>query len=474
VYRLRAGNLRLLTVFLFAGFFFSLTLGAQERQARSQEFNLTMVGDSIITTPAAVRQNDPQFMAAVNVVRQGDAAFTNLETTFPGHNAYPAGKPRASWISSDPALLKELQWVGFNLFATANNHSLDYGIQGLIDTIQVLRRDGAVYSGIGENLGAARAPGYLSTGHGRVALIACTSTFLDDEPAGEARPDMLGRPGINPLHHQTRYRVDNASFEALKQIGHDLQLGGSQGTSDSLKSLDFSLPASSIYPLHVVFEPSDSPGVISTPDPIDLAALLHSIRDSRQMADYVVTSIHAHEGAPGTDAREIPAQFVVQFAHAAVDAGADIVVGHGPHVLRGIEIYKGKAIFYSLGNFIFENWLVEPQPTEFYQEFGLGSDALPAEAYDARSDHGRRDEPANPLFWQSVIVHAVFSNDHLAQVILTPITLGFGKRSPDRGYPHVADPASAAEILERIQKLSQPFGTNIVINNGLGIIKIEK
>jgi poly-gamma-glutamate capsule biosynthesis protein CapA/YwtB (metallophosphatase superfamily) len=124
--------------------------------------------------------------------------------------------------------------------------------------------------------------------------------------------------------------------------------------------------ASSVYPISVTFELSDKPGVVTIPDPKDVAALTHSIRDAREFSNYVVASIHAHEGAAGADRLEVPAQFVVQYAHAAVDAGADVFVGSGPHVLRGIEIYKGRVIFFSLGNFIFENWLVVPQPTPFY------------------------------------------------------------------------------------------------------------
>jgi hypothetical protein len=126
-------------------------------------------------------------------------------------------------------------------------------------------------------------------------------------------------------------------------------------------------------------------------------------------------------------------------------------------------------IFYSLGNFI-----LVPQPTQFYERYGLGPDALPSEAYEARSDHGRRDEPANPLYWQSVIAHLVFRDGRPAEVTLTPFTLGFGKRSPGRGIPEVADPAMATQILGRLQKLSQPFGTNIVIKNGVGTVTVGR
>jgi hypothetical protein len=202
-----------------------------------------------------------------------------------------------------------------------------------------------------------------------------------------------------------------------------------------------------------------------------LAELTHSIRDAREMADYVVAYMHAHEQSPG--ALEVPAKFVVEYAHAAIDAGADVFAASGPHVLRGIEIYKGKVIIYSLGNFIFENDLVVPQPDDLYRTFKLGLDTLPAEMFDARSDHDRKNWPAEPKDWETVVAEVVFHGGTPAQVNLTPVTLGYGLKRPDRGYPRLADATMGAKILERLQKLSQPFGTTIAINNGIGTIQIQ-
>jgi poly-gamma-glutamate capsule biosynthesis protein CapA/YwtB (metallophosphatase superfamily) len=445
-------------------------LYGQQHAAELPEFNLTMVGDSEIVTPAVVRQNNPQFMAVTNAVRQGDAAFTNVEEPYPlTDKAYPAGQPRSHWHTADPSMLKQLQWMGFNLFGVANNHSMDFGIQGLLETIQVLKQDGAVYAGIGKNLGQARAPAYLSTPHGRVALITCASTFPEDSAAGQSRTDMEGRPGLNPLHHKTTFRVDAATFEAQRRMNRDLYLRGTENQSGG--SPQVTIPFDGV-PL--TFEVSDKPAVVTTPDPKDLAALTHSIRDAREMADYVVASIHAHEGAPGPNPLETPAQFLVEYAHAAIDAGADVFVGSGPHVLRGIEIYKGKVILYSLGNFIFENWLMVPQPEDFYERYGVGQDALPSEAYAARSDHGRRDEPANPIYWDTAVARVTFRDGRPAVVTLTPAITGFGKRAPDQGYPEAPDPATATRILEHWRKLSEPFGTKITISNGVGTITIPR
>ena len=448
----------------------AMPLWGQGQKISAPEFSLTLAGDSIIMTPASVHQSDPKFAALRNVIQQSDAAFTNLEGTFPGRNSCPAAEPRATWISVDPAMLKELQWIGFNLFSNANNHALDFGIDGLLNTMQHMKEAGAVYAGVGENLGEARAPGYLSTAHGRVALIACASTFQHDSPAGQSRPDLRGRPGINPLHHQTRYEVNSETLAALQKLKDDLHLAGATAPAKTPENLSLAFDGGS----PVTFAASEQAKIVTSPDANDLAGITLSIKDAREMADYVVVSIHSHEGAPGANALQEPAQFVREFAHAAIDAGADVFVGHGNHALRGIEIYKGKVIFYSLGNFVFENDLVVPQPTEFYDQFGLGADALPAQAFDTRSDHDRKSFPANSLLRRSVVAHVVFRDQHPAEVTLTPITLGFGKPRPDRGYPEVADAKAAQEILENLQKLSQPFGTNIAIKDGVGIITIGR
>jgi poly-gamma-glutamate capsule biosynthesis protein CapA/YwtB (metallophosphatase superfamily) len=474
--RIRSRHVRLLrrlppwglALLFFGANVLAIPLAAQDQKTSSseQDFNLTLVGDSIITQPVAVRQGEPKIAAALREVRKGDAAFTNVELVFPSPAAPPAFA--TAGLAAEPAMLKDLQSIGFNLFNAANNHSLDYGVQGLLDTLQVYKQAGAVYAGIGENLGLARAPGYLPTAHGRVALISSASTFSAGAPAGHERADVRGRPGLSPMRFQTRYGVDAASLETLRKLKAQFKLAGgnAEGAGSSQKVM-LRMDSSD-----VTFEASETPHVITTPDPRDLAEITHNIRDAHEMADYVITYIHAHEGAPA--GREIPAQFLVEYAHAAIDAGADVFVATGPHVLRGIEIYKGKVILYSLGNFIYTYDLVHLVPADMYEDYGLGPDALPSDFYDARSDHDRRGWPADPMFWQSVIARVVFHDGVPSKIVLTPIEIGFGKKRPDRGYPAVADPAMSTQILERLQKLSQPFGTNLTIKDGIGTITIQK
>ncbi len=106
---------------------------------------------------------------------------------------------------------------------------MDFGIQGVLDTMQVLKEDGAVYAGIGENLGEARAPAYLSTPHGRVALVTCASTFPEDSAAGSPVQTLMGAPGFEVhLHHKAVFRVDAATFQTLQKLNRDLSLRGTE------------------------------------------------------------------------------------------------------------------------------------------------------------------------------------------------------------------------------------------------------
>lgn len=100
--------------------------------------------------------------------------------------------------------------------------------------------------------------------------------------------------------------------------------------------------------------------------------MLRRIDEAKRQADYVLVSIHAHEMEGET--KEKPAEFLKTFARACIDQGAHAVIGHGPHIVRGIEIYKNRPIFYSLGNFIFQNDTVSCLPAEFYEKYGLGHD----------------------------------------------------------------------------------------------------
>ncbi|MCZ6873134.1 MAG: CapA family protein, partial [bacterium] len=197
---------------------------------------------------------------------------------------------------------------------------------------------------------------------------------------------------------------------------------------------------------------------------------------AQKQADWLVYSVHCHEsGATGDyhgGSKTSPPDFLIEFAHWSIDQGCDVFAGHGPHFLRGIEIYQGKPIFYSLGNFIFQNESVAWVPPEGYRRFGLNHDQTPGDFFDARSDSGKRGFPADPMFWRSVIGVCHYEARALKAVKLYPIDMGFGRPIPQRGRPVLAQGQVAHDILTWLQQVSEPFGTEIAIEGEVGMIRL--
>jgi len=435
--------------------------------ADSSNCRFALVGDSIIERRLSV-YDEPGYLDMIKRIRNADAAFTNFEMLI--HNfEYPGAPVSGGTYMGAPAwVLDELKWAGFRLFGIANNHSFDFGTEGLLSNLHHFEQAGVTYAGAGENLARARAPGYLDTKKGRVALVACASTFSILSPAGPQRADMKGRPGLNPLHFKTTYTVDAATLASLRQLagrgegGGRGEAGGGRGGANPQRDLRF---------LGATFRVGDKPGVATEPDEKDLKEIAAEVHDARRQADWVLVSIHTHEGMPHD--REVPAEFLVAFAHAMIDAGADVFVSHGPHVLRGIEIYKGKPIFYSLANFVFDNDLVEFQPQENYDQYNLPTNAVPADFYDARSANDTRSYPADWEYWESVEAEPLFNSKRELQAIeLYPLSLGFGQSRTHRGRPRPADPEMSKKILTRVAKLSKPFGTEVVTGEGKGVVTV--
>jgi len=181
----------------------------------------------------------------------------------------------------------------------------------------------------------------------------------------------------------------------------------------------------------------------------------------------VIVSLHCHESGAN---RSVPADFIPIFAKAVIDAGADVFVGHGPHVLRGIEIYKGKPIFYSLSNFIFQNETVLRMPEESYEEYSLKDDAQPADYLDARYDKDRRSFPADREYWDSVAVVTKWEGGKFVEAQLHPITLGFQTPRSERGRPKLTSGTDATRILDMMVARSRAFGATVTVKGGVGIV----
>jgi len=432
-----------------------------------REFSAAFTGDLFIASHIS-GYREPDFLEVFDTIRRQDLRFTNLEVLLNDYRGIPAAESGGTYAGASSSLVEDIKWAGFHMVSRANNHSLDYSYEGLRLTTAVLDAAGIVHAGVGETLAEARSPAYLDCSLGRVALLSASSTFASWGRAGHSRPDFQGRPGLSPLRYKTTYWLPKEHLEALRNV--EKQLGLSKlreraaamgwGKSDKEGVLSF---------LGLAFRESKEARIQTEPHEGDLDEITRWIKDARRQADFVIFSLHAHEAALE---REIPADFIVTFARKCVDAGADVFAGHGPHVLRGIEIYKGKPIFYSLGNFVFQNDLVKKHPHEIYERYGLPMESTPADMYDARSKNDTRGFPADPAYWESVLALTTYRGNTLTKIELIPLDLGFGRPRPQRGRPMVARGEKALKTLTQLQSLSKPFGTEIAIEGEKGIIAL--
>ncbi len=431
--------------------------GAAQERRPEPDFTMALTGDSILTRRLSAYE-EPEFLKLIELLRGADVAFTNLEMLFHDFEPFAMNESGGTYMRAEPALAKELAWAGFDLVSRANNHSGDYGALGMRLTTKYVSEAGLVQAGVGESLPEAREAKFLETKKARVALVSAASTFPDHSRAGATRGDTKPRPGLNPLRFATSHVVRREQLEALRGIF------GERG---------FNPPAAGdeLRALGSRFVVGDAAVVRSEPHRQDLEEIAAVVKSASRLADYTIVTVHAHEG----DASLFrPAQFLVSFAHAMVDAGADVFVGHGPHVLRGIEIYKGKPILYSLGDFIFQNETLLRLPSENYEPFELGRLAHVADFNDRRYDNDRRGFPARREVWESVVAVPRFHGKALAELRLHPITLGFSRPRHVRGRPLLADAELGRKILGDLARLSEPFGTRLELRDGVGVVAGSK
>jgi poly-gamma-glutamate synthesis protein (capsule biosynthesis protein) len=432
----------------------ALALGTVDGQSPPAALTLALTGDSIITRPISVYK-EPAFTRLVDLVRGADGAFTNLEMLFHDYEPYAMNESGGTYMRAEPALVRELVWAGFDMVSRANNHTGDYGALGMTLTTKYVAEAGLVQAGVGQSLAEAREAKFLETPKGRIALISVASTFPDHARAGRTRGDMPARPGLNPLRFTTTYVVTRERFEQLRQTLTEVN-GRPPAAGESLNFFGRR------------FVVGTEPGLRTEPNGTDLDEIAAVVKNASRQADLTLVTIHAHEGHLD---RLVPAQFLVTFARAMVDAGADLFVGHGPHVLRGIEIYKDKPIMYSLGDFIFQNETLLRLPSENYETYALGSDAHVADFNDRRYDNDRSGFPADRLIWEAVVAVPMFEGRRLRELALHPITLGFGEARTVRGRPLLAEGDLARKILADVERLSKPFGTAITTRDGIGYIE---
>lgn len=431
----------------------------------SKTFSFTATGDSFISRrlPAVLYEG---FQSIEDLIKSGEFRFTNFEMITPDNNRTPSAVSGGTWANANPDVIKDIQRFGFNSVTWANNHTLDFLYDGLISTKYYLERENLIHAGVGMHLSEASEPKYLEMKEGRVGLIGITTTFHETWKAGEQRKDGPGRPGVNGVSWKNIYGISEEEMNVLKNIGEKTGINAKRNL-DILEG--FIDESSNKYVFGSdEFEVSEEYCKKTIMNPSDMNRIILSIQEAKERADYVIVSVHSHEMA-GED-KDAPSQFMEDMSHTFIEQGADVIIGHGPHVIRGVEIYKGKPIFYSLGNFIFQNDTINYLPADFYNNYDLPLTSGVGEALSTRSRGDTRGLGINKKVWQSVIASWDFKDNQLSNLKLHPISLQGNKKSYNRGWPVKTE---NVEVLLRMKELSKPYGTEVIIENGLGKIELN-
>jgi poly-gamma-glutamate synthesis protein (capsule biosynthesis protein) len=347
---------------------------------------IAAVGDVIVNR----EQPETMFESTGAVLRAADITFGNCETPY-GEPA-PRNPIARGALNSDPSNAAALATAaGFDVMSFANNHHLDHGYGPFEQTLEVLRGHGIATCGAGMDIEEARKPAIVECNGTKVAFLAyATVMFLGYEAE-------IGKPGAAPLRAHTHY----------------VQVEDEQ--------------------------PGTPPDILTFTDPADLEAMKRDVRQAKEVADIVVFT--CHWGLHYTRAKV--AHYEREAARAAIDAGADIVLGHHAHILKGVDSYRGKLIFHSLGNFamdlpvLTEGAVTSPRALETFRRY----------PNDFQYDPEYPRYPFTPDARKTLIVRMRVRNRRIDAVEILPCLI-----QPDNS-PRLVDPGEPM-FLEIVDYLS--------------------
>jgi poly-gamma-glutamate synthesis protein (capsule biosynthesis protein) len=361
---------------------------------------ITAVGDLIFNQPIT-QLPDPDRAGLFRILQEADVAYGNMEFSL---NDRPELQRPFYNFRAPRDFRWELARTGINLVSQANNHALDFGPEGLRECLQALDQANITHAGAGANLAEAHALGKTElSGHkSTVGLLAYMRYWT------------------------AKYRSKDPNAPSLATIDPAVILVAKDGKVEKVEG-----------PLEA-----------------DISTMEDDILLARRKTELLLVSLHNHDvthhRAYGIQDTTPPNEAIM--FHRAVEAGADVVLGTGPHVLRGIELYKGRPIFYSLGDFIYQYRTPDRSPADLIHQRDI-----------------EMPRPANVSVWdrresrevlESVLVRMTLNQGKLMRIQLLPVTID--DEGPLYGVPKLAGTRRGGEILARIQKLSEPYGTKFV------------
>ncbi len=414
----------------------------------------TAVGDIIIGR--RIQENYAGYQELAPIINYGDVKFFNLETTLNKEGeCFASQTSGGTWLRTNPEVLDDIKKFGFNMTSFNNNHVMDYSFEGLLKTLEYVENSGLVHAGVGRNLAEASAPRYLETENGRVALISVNTTLMGQMIAGEQTSRLKGRPGINPLRVKQHVELEKEEFATLQKI---IQKSGinAQREIEKREGYHGGVNTSVETVGGISFVCGEETRRIRRPDERDLVRVKNAIYEASLQADYVMISLHSHD--MGETEKEEPADFVEEFARFCIDNGAHAVVGHGPHLLRPIEIYKERPIFYSLGDFVLQLYNIEYAPEDFYQEYCLDSRATIHELLKKRSKDFTIGLMTDKRMFQTVIPQWETKNGKLKSLKLYPVSLSMSGNKSQIGLPRLD---KEAQFMDTFAKRCEKYGTKL-------------
>lgn len=441
--------------------------------------HVVAAGDCLFSSRNLASRLDPKILKEL---KDADAVTANAEFTCPKPeiDAPAAGRGYITSVREDT--LDEFNDLNIKLLNFANNHTGDFALAGMINTLNAARKRGLIPVGLGRSLDEARLPKFLDTPNGRVGVVSACATRSEMFAASNAGGETIARPGLAPLRWGRSYVLPENLFKNLQQIDEALGTAAAFRECNDIEVkapfTDKSFKFGSMFEGNLDIEKGDHAHVRTYYNENDAKALLKSVKDCSYRSDLNIVSIHTHEGLNNNWYSPIPAEFIQKFAHEAIDNGADGFVGHGAHFMRGVEIYKGKPIFYNLGSLFMEfetgASIISP---EMYQCYGLPPDSRPSDLHRMRANDpvtGKfRGFNGSPVFsWNSL---AIFDKqDGKLSYKLLPIDLNM-QRYPrmERGVPYIVTPETGRKIAERLTKISSQWGTVLTYNEKTGYIDIK-
>ena len=421
----------------------------------------TAAGDMIIQK--RIYEDYEGFCELAPFIKQGDARFFNLETTLNHEGETSASQfSGGTYIRTNPEVLDDIKPFGFNMTSFNNNHALDFFYDGFMATLDAVNKSGLVHSGAGRNLAEASAPRYLETKNGRDALISVNTNFDPSMMAGEQSPRVKGRPGINGLRIEKHIELPKEDLEFIKRIAKETNINAAkeivrkEGYYPELADDECELG-------EMKFRLGEKSGYIMSLNETDMARVEKAIYEAKLQADYIMVSIHSHQISG--DAKENPSQFLKDFAHRCIDMGAHAIVGHGPHLLRPIEVYKDCPIFYSLGDFVLQLYSIELAPEDFFNKHGLTSASTVHELLKKRSKDFTVGLMTDKRMFRSVIPYWETEGTKLKKLTLMPIEMSMEGNKSESGLPRRS---YNREIFDYLAKMCEPYGTKLkLLEDGL-------